>query len=108
MFSHLLSPPTACDGITGLGVELAEGVCEGVTAGVCDGVTEGVCDGVTEGVCDGATEGVCDGVPGVADGNVDGGVPGAVEVWAKATPAMARRAAVQNVFSMAVPFNGYG
>ena len=103
MFSHLLSPPTAWGGITGLGVELTEGV----TAGACEGVTAGVCEGVTEGVCDGAPVGVSDGVPGAVDGNVDGGVPGAVEVWAKATPAMARRAAVPKVFNMAVPFNGY-
>ena len=57
MFSHLLSPPIADGGVTGAGVELTEGVCEGVTAGVSDGVTAGVCDGVTLGVLEG--------VPGV-------------------------------------------
>ena len=97
MFSQRLKPPIVDGSVDG--VELIEGVCEGVTAGVCDGVTAGVCDGETAGCCCSVVRG---GWPGEVLGAVEGAVPG---VWANAVAATARRVVVLSILSMRTPFN---
>jgi hypothetical protein len=85
MFSHLLRPPTAAGGATGAGV--TAGDCDGVTAGACEGVTAGAGAGIALGLSLGVVLGV---------------------LWAKAVPAMARRAAVLSVLNMTDPFVRFG